>query len=167
MNPLSEPIEAAYDAYQRVGDAASLSALHKAIVASPGYTRYLSWLPAVEIFLEKSREHDAVRLLEEHLPAGFFSPVVHAYLARGFLALGDMDRARDEEQLAWHALGTMVRSGDGTKQSPWRVLYVDDVHALLAHQQLRPRRQRTDGDLDIITCTDGATYYFAYLGEHR
>ncbi|WP_297741137.1 hypothetical protein [uncultured Tessaracoccus sp.] len=167
MSPLPEPIEAAYADYRRVGDAASLSVLHEAIVEDPRYTRYLLWLPAVEIYLEKCREHDAVRLLEEHLPAGFFSPVVHAYLARGFLALGDQDRARDEEQLAWHALGTMVRSGDGTKQSPWRVLYVDDVHALLAHQQLYPQRQRTDGEHDIVTCTDGATYHFKYLGENR
>lgn len=167
MTPLPEPIQTAYEAYQRASDDTSLGALHRAIVADPSYTRYLSWLPAVEIFLEKSREHDAVRLLDQHLPAGFFSPVVHAYLARGCLVLGDVDRARGEEQLAWHALGTMQRSGDGTRHSPWKVLYVDDVHALLAHQQLRPIRQKSKGNRDQVSCSDGATYHFEYLGADR
>ncbi|WP_296139605.1 hypothetical protein [uncultured Tessaracoccus sp.] len=162
MTTLPTSIDEAWSAYRAAPSSATVLAAQQALAGACGFTRALTWLPAVEIYLDKGRFDDAARVLTERLPVGLLCPVVHAYLARAHEALGEHERARAEEQLAWQSLSAIQATGDGSAERPWHVLYVDDVHAVLASRGLRPRRQRATEDRDLIACSDGNTYAFDY-----
>ena len=150
--------------YARSRDPESLGRLQDAVRQAPGYTPDLEIERVAVPLLERGAYAEVLTLVEGSMPGAFFSPTAHGLLAAAHDGLGDVDRARRETGIARLALGSILDSGDGSAERPWRVLRVSDEYDVLRSQgrvsTLQRFVTRGDRDLDHHRCTDGSEAWF-------
>ncbi|MGP9537981.1 hypothetical protein ACT3SP_08215 [Brachybacterium sp. AOP43-C2-M15] len=152
------------EAFVRAPGPATLERLQAAILRAPGFDPLVS----VGAILATARTPRAV--LDElgaRMPGLLLSPSAHAAQARAFAELGEEGPAGIERRMAQLALEAVRGSGEGTEQSPYRVLRLEDEYDLLAAEGRRSTGQTEHSDdrrvLDEHSLADDGRMWFELL----
>ncbi|GAB3198541.1 hypothetical protein GCM10027062_12950 [Nocardioides hungaricus] len=141
-----------------------LARLREAVRSARNYAPDLDVERDVHPLLARGAHAEVVALVSGLMPGAYLSPSAHTILAAAHEALGAADLARREQRVARMALASILDSGDGTAERPWRVLRVSDEYDVLRSQGRRSVEQRfltRDGiDLDRHRCADGSEAWF-------
>lgn len=150
---------------------ATAAAVRLAVQACPSYTPTPTFFPEAMRLAEAGRHRDVIELVASWMPGAFLSPSAHSLLATSLAAVGDVEAAELERDLARLAALAILRSGDGTRGNPWVVLRVDDEYDLLRWTDRRPEEQRVIADgrgkLDVIQCADGSEAWFQLFRDGK
>lgn len=108
-----------------------------------------------------------ITTIRSWMPGALLSPSAHAMLAQTLEAMGEAAPARVEEKLAALALASIRSTGDGTQQTPYSVLRVEDEYDVLlaASERSTGQRQVSDarGTFDVHTLPGGEQRWFHLL----
>lgn len=142
----------------------SLMRLQAAVLRAPGYDPLVS----VSALLDGAdTPHAVLEALGPRMPGLLLSPSAHAARAQALDELGEEGPAKVEHRFARLALASLRSSGEGTEDSPYRVLRVEDEYDLLGSAGLRSTAQsaRTDGrgSFDVHTLVDGGSLWCELL----
>ena len=118
------------------------------------------------IALIRSKAYADAAVLQDEMGATWLlSPSFHLWSARLAESMGD-EEAIELAEFQFHACLTgLFATGDGSRQSPYRITYTSDVADLLTALGKKALAQhlvrRVDGCCDLVSCTDGSELLFA------
>ena len=151
-------------AYLTAPTAASIHALRTAITAEPTYTAGAEHVAEASALVAAQRFDEAVACLSYWRRGAFFSPSTHRLLTEALRATGQAELADYEEQLSWHAIASLLESGDGSRIRPYLVLRVSDEYDVLEVLEKSSTRQAVEMEggrvLDVFECEDGSEVWF-------
>jgi hypothetical protein len=152
-------------AYAEGRDPEVLSRLQESVRGARNYTPDLDVQAIVTPLLARHDYAEVVARLRDLMPGAFFSPSAHTALAAAHEGLGEVELAAREQRIARLALASILGSGDGTAEQPWRVLRVSDEYDVLRSQSRTSRSQRfgttrAGRDVDVHRCDDGTEAWF-------
>ena len=93
------------------------------------------------------------------------SPTFHFFLGCSMLELGEHELAQQHRTISQACLQTLLRSGDGTKNRPYRPTYRSDSYDVMRAMGMEVRCQsivdgEADGTLDVLTSHEGVDVWF-------
>lgn len=138
----------------------TLASLRHAILLDPGFDPLV---PVSGTAAGMTGPRELIKAFGARQPSLLLSPSAHAMLSRAFAEIGEESSAKVESLLAELSLEALRSSGDGTHESPYRVLRVEDEYDLLAAEGRRSVRQVDRGDRDVHTLDDGTTREFLLM----
>ena len=144
-----------------------LEALHREITAAPSYNPMVA-ITQIVTPLEKAGDHQGViDALWAQMPGIFLSPAAHMHLSQAYAALGEDADATRERKFALLAMDSIRTAGEGTEESPYPVLRVEDEYTVLAAERRRSTAQELvpteNGECDVHTLEDGTQVWFRLL----
>lgn len=144
-----------------------LEALHRAITEAPSYDPMVA-ITQIVTPLEKAGDHQGViDALWAQMPGIFLSPAAHMHLSQAYEALGEDAEATRERKFALLAMDSIRTAGEGTEESPYPVLRVEDEYTVLEAEGRRPTAQQLvpteTGACDVHTLEDGSQMWFRLL----
>ena len=152
-------------------DHSTLTPLQQAVMDAANYDPLVLIETRLNPLFEASDHQGIIDLLHRQMPGLFLSPTVHAYLSQAHQELGDETGAQRERQAAQLAMQTLISSGNGSHEKPYRVLRVSDEYDVLTYLEATSTSQRTvDEDnrvFDVLTTTDGTEVWFKLLWRNR
>lgn len=138
----------------------TLSPLRRAILLDPSFDPLV---PVAGTIATATEPRELLEALGARMPSLLLSPSAHAAQSRAFAEIGEESSAKVESLLAELSLEALRSSGDGTEESPYRVLRVEDEYDLLAAEGRRSVGQVDRGDRDVHTLDDGTARQFLLL----
>ena len=113
--------------------------------------------------IEAGRLQEASALADEIRQNYLLSPLAHTALAALAEKLGDRGQMQVEQVFTLRCRESLLETGDGTLEKPYRVTRVDDIYSVLAAKRARLKHLtcRLSGSrlLDEVT-TDQGTLFF-------
>jgi len=138
--------------------------LRDAVAASPDYKPYLDYRKRVYPLLDQHKYDRARKYLESVMPKKFLNPGIHELLSFVLRELAEDEGAHAELMLAGILLKGILSTGDGSRENPYLVLYIDDEYNVLEHFEKQRVAQSLvqDGDrfYDRLGCADGSQIWF-------
>jgi hypothetical protein len=138
--------------------------LQQAILACDNYDPWSTELHEMEAMFEH-REYEAVlQFADDHARIWQLSPRFHFISGRTALELSDLKRADWEKRASRACLRQLLATGDGSRDTPFRITYISDENDILAALDVEPRCQqlvqRPTGPCDVKTLHDGTDIWF-------
>jgi hypothetical protein len=134
------------------------------VFASAAFDRNSLELAELSSLFQRQRFEEVRRRGTRMWPTWLLSPRYHALLGSAAVALKDLDDAELEHFQAQTCLEGLLRTGDGTLESPYLVVRLSDEYDILqalgrqaCGQQLV---QREGESFDVITCDDASQIWF-------
>ncbi|CAB5130954.1 hypothetical protein D3OALGB2SA_3629 [Olavius algarvensis associated proteobacterium Delta 3] len=138
--------------------------LRELIIESGNYTPYAGMIENMERCLIMDGFPQAIDLYNSSWPNCLLSPRAHLLLSRIFNIQGDADQHKSEEALAFTVLDLILKSGDGTKNSPYNVLHLaDKTDVLVALEKNKVGEELIECNgryLDCVMTDDEQEIYF-------
>lgn len=104
-----------------------------------------------------------LRAINSVLPGVFLNPSAHFWLAKAYEGLGDQAGKERELAIAELVTASLLGSGDGTEDRPYRVLMIQDEYDILSALREAPNGtelvRANDRMCDVIHC-DERRYWF-------
>ena len=140
-----------------------MDSLRRAFAASSDYAPYsldTDLRKAMFAALDRSAFAEARRLADSALALNYLDIFAHIGADMAARKSGDERAHQFHEAMVRGLLGAIFSSGEGTAQSPWVVLSVDEEYAVLQTQGLRRSEQALSRcangrDCDVLTVEDG------------
>lgn len=148
-----------------------LDALHRAITAAPSYDPMVA-ISQIVTPLEQAGDHrGVVDALWAQMPGIFLSPAAHMHLSQAYAELGKDAEATRERKFALLAMDSIRTAGEGTEESPYPVLRVEDEYAVLDAERHRSTAQQLvpteSGACDVHTLEGGSQRWFRLLWREQ
>ncbi len=164
-NELSDLVRARLAHYLQDPSPEGFLQLRDEVAASPPYAPYTSKYKAVAFpLLESGEFEEAKNHLISMMPSYFLNPGIHKYTAYALQKLGAETSARFEYSLAALFLRGILSTGDGSKERPYLVLYIEDEYDVLGDMKKKLRKQalvKIEGRYcDCLDCEDGSQIWF-------
>jgi hypothetical protein len=144
-----------------------LEALHRAITEAPSYDPMVAITQLVTPLVRAGDHQGVVDALRAQMPGIFLSPAAHMHLSQAYAELGKDAEATRERKFALLAMDSIRTAGEGTEESPYPVLRVEDEYAVLdavRHRSAGQQLVRTGtGACDVHTLEDGSQMWFRLL----
>ncbi|MEM7530044.1 MAG: DUF4919 domain-containing protein [Pseudomonadota bacterium] len=147
---------------QPTGDA--YLTLRTAVIAAPDFEPYSDGLARLEALVSEEQHDEVSEIVPELMPTWLLSPRVHLLLAHAAGERSEEARSTSERMFAEACIHGIRETGDGSKESPYRVIHAADEYDLVEFLGKEAQSQRRENDegtaLDVITCTDGSEIWF-------
>lgn len=144
-----------------------LDDLHGAIMSAPTYDPLVAIGAAVAPLAQTGDHQGILDALWAQMPGIFLSPAAHMHLSQAYAALGNEKAAARERKFALLAMSSIHEGADGSEESPYPVLRIEDEYTVLdaARQTSRAQAQVThdSGTFDVHTLEDGTPVWFHLL----
>lgn len=144
-----------------------LAALHRAITEAPSYDPMVAIAQIVTPLVETGDHQGVIDALWARMPGIFLSPAAHMHLSQAYAALGKDADATRERKFALMAMDSIRTAGEGTEESPYPVLRVEDEYSVLDAERRRSTGQQLvpteTGACDVHTLEDGSQVWFRLL----
>lgn len=144
-----------------------LEDLRRAIMSAPSYDPLVSIGAAVAPLAQSGDHQGILDALWAQMPGIFLSPAAHMHFFQAYTALGDEKAASRERKFALLAMSSIHEGADGSEESPYPVLRIEDEYTVLgaASQTSRAQSQvtRDSSTFDVHTLEDGTPVWFRLL----
>lgn len=144
-----------------------LDDLHRAIMSAPTYDPLVTIGAAVAPLARSGDHQGIIDALWAQMPGIFLSPAAHMHLSQAHAALGSEKAAARERKFALLAMSSIHEGADGSEESPYPVLRIEDEYTVLEAARQRSQAQaqvtRGSGVFDVHTLEDGSQVWFRLL----
>ncbi|WP_196887442.1 DUF4919 domain-containing protein [Aureivirga sp. CE67] len=127
----------------------------------PNYDPYSDDLNKMEKLLKEKKYDQVVKNINTNI---LLSPKAHFYLAFAFKKLGDENAENAETYIFQTIVESIKKTGDGTKENPYRVTRISDERDLIQYLKDDFSRQtlieEENNVYDLISCDSGKQIYF-------
>jgi|GEM_PF-1040172 len=142
--------------------------LREMIIESGCYTPYVGLIEQMERHLKLNQYSRVIDLYQSSWPSCLLSPRAHLLLSRVHDIQGNADQRDSEEALAVAVLELILKTGDGTKNSPYGVLHLtDEADVLIALEKDKVGEELIECNgryLDCVMTDDEQEIYFDVTG---
>jgi hypothetical protein len=154
----------AFSAWLAEPTAERFTTLRTAVAKQPDYAPYSDRRGHITELLQAGQYPQAYDELQSSLLSWFLNPSMHLLAASVYEKGGKGELAEAERQAAAAIMDGILSTGDGTRERPYRVLYVADEYDVLSVSAKKPAIQSLSsgptGPCDRIDCEDGSTLWF-------
>lgn len=137
--------------------------LRSILLGSPAYRPQSTAIHQFWDLIEADRLQEAAAMTGEIMQNYLLSPLAHTALAALAEKQGDTQAMQLERRFTVVCRDSLLGTGDGTLENPYRVTRVDDVYSVLAARRARLKQMtcRFAGGriLDEITTDQGELYF--------
>lgn len=145
-----------------------LASLRAAITAHPSFDPGLDVIGGLPGGIDEANAESVVSDITARMPGAFLSPSAHTALSEAHAHLDRGEDSRREALWARMSVGSVLRTGEGTRGAPWSVLRVADEYDVLRARGLVSSSQTLVEDegrrLDRHELDDGSTAWFRVEG---
>lgn len=153
-----------FDIHLRDQSINSFMQVRDALIASSDYKPYTSDKLKIRHLVEQEQFQEALDYLLSVMGNWLLNPDAHELASYISYRLGQQDLAKLEYTVAQLCLKDILSTGDGSKDSPFLILHIDDEYDVLRYLNKKRENQtlfEADGRrYDVLTCEDSTTIWF-------